>query len=359
MKKIIVKIIEKQKTYPIIIGEGILLQLEKLFDLKKYSKIFVLTDTQIEKSVLKNTNKFLLEEMHLIVVPSGERAKSIDTVTEIWKELLQQKADRKSLLINLGGGVIGDLGGFAASTYMRGIDFLQIPTTLLAMVDASIGGKTGVNFEETKNIVGTFNQPLGVVSDVDLLKSLSKRILTEGFGEIIKHGLIADKKYFEFVISKKPEEFSQKELATIIERSCKIKSEIFQKDPTENGIRKAVNFGHTIGHAIESLSQDTNIPLLHGEAVSIGIVAASYISHFKNMITVKDVERIKNALTNAGLPITFPGLKKEDVLEKMKSDKKTEKNIIMWTLLKRIGNAVVNEKVQNNLIEKALEEVLV
>ncbi|MDE2025755.1 MAG: 3-dehydroquinate synthase, partial [Patescibacteria group bacterium] len=209
MKKVLVNIINQSQTYPIFIGSGILRKIESLIPVEKYGKIIVITDNVIEKVLFKNKPELFSKETHTIVLPFGERAKNIETVEEIWRELLELNCDRSSLIVNIGGGVISDVGGFAASTFMRGIDFINAPTTLLSQVDASVGGKTGVNFEDIKNIVGTIQQPKAVVIDVETLASLPIRILKEGFGEIIKHGLIADKTYFEKVTAKKPEAFTK------------------------------------------------------------------------------------------------------------------------------------------------------
>src|SRR3990167_9384739 len=288
------------------IGKNLLEKINQLFDFSQFSKIAVLTDQNIPKLLINKIEKSLNKEIIKIVIPAGEKEKNIETVKKIWEIMFQNGFDRRSLLINLGGGVVCDMGGFAAATFMRGIDFLNIPTTLLAQVDASVGGKTGIDFQGIKNGIGVFKDPVGVVIDVDTLKTLPKRELISAFGEIIKHGVISGREYFDFITSKKPGEFSQKELIKIIKQSIKIKSNIVKKDPKEKDLRKVLNFGHTIGHAVESLSWKTDRPLLHGEAVAIGMIAESNLAclcqptHNRRGCTA---ELIKLAVAKAGLPM--------------------------------------------------------
>ncbi len=339
--------------YNVFIGENLLGEIKDLINFSKYSKLIVVTDTNLEKLWLKKLEQSI-GEVEEIIISSGEDHKNIETVQKIWKTLLELNADRKSLVINLGGGVIGDLGGFAASTYMRGIDFLQIPTTLLAQVDASIGGKVGINFVGVKNLIGSFNQPIGVICDVSFLETLPEREFIEGFGEIIKHGIIADKNYFEFITSKKPKNFSKKELVKIIKRSCEIKKEIIEKDVTEQNIRSLVNFGHTIGHALESLSLETDNPLLHGEAVSLGMIVESKISQLKGLLSEEDLKAILKSLENVGLPTKTKIMDYEKILEKIKSDKKSQKGVVKWTLISGIGKAITYQSVSDEVVLKAL-----
>jgi len=358
MKKIRIHIEEKTQTYPIIIGRGIMRKIENYLPVNAYGKIVIITDCVIEKLLLKNKPQLFSVTTDSVVLPVGERAKTIETVQEIWRELLALNADRSTLIVNIGGGVVCDVGGFAASTFMRGVDFINVPTTLLSQVDASVGGKTGVNFEEIKNIVGTFQQPKAVIIDVETLSTLPEKILTEGFAEIIKHGLIADKKYFKMVTTKKPKEFSQDELIDIITKSCAIKKKIVEKDVREGGLRRLLNFGHTVGQAIEAASFENNIPLLHGEAVSIGMVAESYISLQKKMISKKTFEDIIEKIASTGLPVRVSGMEKKTILEKMQHDKKQNNGRIQWTLLNKIGEGVVDKSVSEELINSAIERTI-
>lgn len=354
MKQLTIHISSAPKQYPIFIGNNLIKHIADHIEIQKYSRIFVITDEIIAPLLLKKLLQALPENTHAITLPAGEKAKNIETVQIIWKAMKDANLDRKSLVINLGGGVIGDMGGFAAATYMRGTNFLQIPTTLLSQIDASVGGKTGVDFAEIKNFIGLFQQPVAVVIDTGTLQTLPRREFISGFSEIIKHGLITDAVYFEKVTSKRPEEFSQDELTDIIARSCEIKKEIVEQDEKESGIRKLVNFGHTIGHAIESLSLETEHPLLHGEAISIGMVAEAKISQLENLISEEDVTTIKNALENAGLPTKTKITDKEKIKNKMQSDKKNVGGKINFTLLTRIGKAEINQTVSDETIEQTL-----
>ena len=343
--------------YSVYVGRNIISEIGKLFDLQKYSQIVVVTDKAISELYIDDVRKNI-PEVKEVIIGSGERFKNIETVQEIWKEFLRLGVDRKSLIINLGGGVIGDMGGFAASTYMRGIDFLQVPTTILAQVDASIGGKVGINFGGVKNLIGAFNQPIGVVCDVSTLKSLNDREFIEGFGEVIKHGVIADKKYFEFVTSKKPREFSEDELVKIVSDSCEIKNSIVSKDVTEKNVRRMVNFGHTIGHALESLSLETDNHLLHGEAVSLGMIAEGKVSVLKKMFSEEEFKEMVEALENAGLPTKDEITEKKEVLKRIKSDKKSERGVVYWTLITKIGECVTGQVVDDNLVDQALDFII-
>lgn len=349
----------------IIIGKNLLSKINKLFDFSKFSKIAVLTDENIQMALMSQISqieKSLNRELIIITIPAGESQKNIETVKIIWKKMFEAGLDRKSLLINLGGGVITDMGGFAAATFMRGIDFLNIPTTLLSQVDASVGGKTGINFSEIKNGVGVFKNPIGVIIDVETLKTLPKREFVSAFGEIIKHGVISGREYFNFVTSKKPREFNQEDLIKIIKQSIKIKSDIVKKDLNEKNLRKILNFGHTIGHAIESLSWKTDKPLLHGEAVAIGMIAESNSACLSRPMHNRrgcTAEVIKKALIKAGLPTKIKNINLENVMKAIISDKKNTDEIINWSLPKRIGKVLVNINVPKNQVIKAVESIII
>jgi len=350
----------------IIIGKNLLEKINTLFDFSKFSKIVVLTDDVIQMNLISQIGlikQSLNRQLTVITIPSGESQKNIETVQKIWEKMFDKGLDRRSLLINLGGGVISDMGGFAASTFMRGIDFLNIPTTLLAQVDAGIGGKTGIDFIGIKNGIGVFKDPIGTIIDVETLKTLPKRELTAAFGEIIKHGVIFGREYFNLVTSKKPEEFDQDELIEIIKRSIKIKSDIVKKDPKEDGLRKVLNFGHTIGHAIESLSWKTNNPLLHGEAVAIGMIIESSLACPSQPILTSEVrirvaEQIKKAVINAGLPTKIKITNSEEILKIILSDKKNIKGNILMSLPKRIGKVIPNIKISLEKIKSAIDTTI-
>lgn len=349
---------KRQRGYRILVGAGLLGKVGTLYDLEHYSRVFVLTDETVGPLLLGDLLATLPEGTASLVLPAGEQHKTVDSMQRIWEALHEAGCDRKSLLINLGGGVIGDMGGFAASTYMRGIDFLNLPTTLLAQADASVGGKTGFNFAGIKNLIGTFNQPVGVIMDTGILSSLPEREFTAGFGEIIKHGAILDRSHFEKATAKPPSEFTEEELAGIIAESCRIKASLVSEDETEGSSRKVLNFGHTVGHAIEALSHDTDQPLLHGEAVSIGMVAEGLIAQAYGLLAQDDLEQLRQALQNAGLPVTASGFATEDVLKKMRSDKKNDSGELNFTLIKDIGQAVYDQKVPLKMVTEAIDVII-
>ncbi|HEY8400693.1 MAG TPA: 3-dehydroquinate synthase family protein, partial [Cytophagaceae bacterium] len=257
-------------------------KLKEFLQGKQYSSVCVIADENTEKHCFPLLLP-ALQKYHLITIPSGEENKTLSTCERIWKGMTDQQLDRKAVVINLGGGVIGDMGGFCASTYKRGIDFIQIPTTLLSQVDASVGGKLGVDFFSYKNHIGVFKEPAAVFINADFLKTLDPAELRSGFAEIIKHCLIADKTKWEEISRKSLAEQNWEDL---IAHSVEIKSKVTTADPTEQGLRKILNFGHTIGHAIESYYLTIkDKKLLHGEAIAIGMVAESYIAEKRGFIS--------------------------------------------------------------------------
>lgn len=343
---------------PIIIGVGILDQIYRLFAFDGFSKIGILTDTKVGRCWLRIVKEGTgRKEVTEIIVPAGEQTKTIGKVIEVWRKLFEEGFDRHSLLINLGGGVVSDLGGFVAGTFMRGIAFLQIPTSLLAQVDASVGGKTGIDFDGIKNGIGLFSEPIGVIIDPKTLTTLPKQELVASFAEIIKHGVIAKRRYFDFVTSKKPQEFNQEELVRIIEQSIRIKLSIVQKDPKEKGLRKILNFGHTIGHAIESLSLDTKTPFLHGEAVALGMIAESKLAQFLGLLSEKDFRTIENGLINTGLPTKVSNTPTLEIIRITSFDKKNIKGNVLWSLPKKVGEVVFNVEAPENLVTQAIKYV--
>ena len=358
MKKLLVTIREKPQIYPIVIGEGLIETIDSIIDFAQYSKIVIITGNNVPSKWVKSLQESLPFESNVITIPAGEKYKCIDTVVSIWNKLQKLGIDRKALIVNLGGGVICDMGGFAASTYLRGTDFLQIPTTLLAQVDASVGGKVGINFNNIKNYIGLFQQPIGVIIDVTTLSTLPERIFNQGFGEIIKHGLIADREYFDFATSKKPQEFNTSELTQLLAKSLEIKAKIVEEDQKEKGLRKLINFGHTVGHAIESLSFETKNPLLHGEAVHIGMMAETKISELLGLLSPEEAAIIYERLSQTGLPVSIKKVKPEDVITKLRMDKKSVAGQIKWTLLQSIGQAIINQKVDEDVVLQALETIL-
>lgn len=288
-----------------------------------------------------------------IVIKSGEVNKTLETCHLIWERMTFSNATRDSLLINLGGGAICDLGGFAASIYKRGIDFIHIPTTLLAQVDASVGGKTGVNFDSFKNQLGTFTNPLLVCIYPGFLKTLPQRHIKNGFAEVIKHGLIADKNYWNEIKKWNPSFILDN--AGIIEESVRIKSIIVHKDTNEKGIRKALNFGHTFGHAFETHSlKYSSKPLLHGEAVAMGIICESYLSSMKTGLAKNDYKEIAQYVLGKYPYYSINEEGKQELLRLMMQDKKNFNKQINCTLLKDIGDAVID----NFITQEDMTEVL-
>ena len=317
----------KSNDYSIWMGNN---SLSKL-DVSSYSKIAILLDENIKRDCLDKLPK--IENSLIIEIPSGEENKNISTCIVIWEKLTQNQFDRNSLLINLGGGVIGDIGGFCASTYKRGIDFIQIPTTLLAMVDASVGGKVGLDFKDLKNQIGVFNNPKSVLINPEFLQTLPENELKSGFAEVVKHALIADKDLWNKITSVP---FENLVLEEIIATSVEIKNNIVLSDPLEKDERKKLNFGHTYGHAIESYYLEKGTPILHGEAVFIGMILEVELSSISEEIK----QEIKNfILSNFSLPFTP---KKSDILSNLANDKKNKEGKINFSLLNKLGDGSID-----------------
>ncbi len=365
MHNLKIKIKEVEKEYPILLGSDILSEINQIVNLDNYSKIAIITDSNVNKYWSEEIESVVREstsrKISKIVIKAGEKNKDLKSLEKIWKNLYRKKFDRKSLVINLGGGMTSDLGGFAASTYMRGIDFLQIPTTLLSQVDASIGGKTAIDFSGGKNIIGAFNQPIGVIIDINTLMTLPKRELTSGFAEIIKHGLIADTDYLQlindyFALGKDPDTLEE-----IIKISCEIKQEVVEEDEKESGVRKILNFGHTIGHAVESLSLKTKSPLLHGEAVAIGLIAEAKLSQINDTLSPKGFNYIEEIIKQASLPTKYisKNASYKNIYKEMLNDKKNSNGKIKWVLLDELGEASWDNEIEDeNLIEQAVNYVI-
>jgi len=290
------------------------------------------------------------------VFPTGEENKTLDTIKDIYRFLIEEGFDRKDMLVALGGGVVGDMTGYAAATYLRGIDFVQVPTTLLAQADSSIGGKTGVDFEGYKNMVGAFKMPCLVYMNLSVLKTLDDRQYFAGFAEIMKHGIIKDAIFYEWLIDKMYE-ICERDLDTLEEmvmRSCSVKKLLVEKDPTEQGDRALLNFGHTIGHAIEKAK---DFQLYHGECVALGIVAAAFISWKKELLNMDEYYEIRDMFVPFYLPISVDGIDSEEILQLTKSDKKMEAGNIKFVLLKKIGKAVIDTTVSDEEILAAINEI--
>lgn len=290
------------------------------------------------------------------VFPNGEENKTLDTVREAYRFLIEEKFDRHDMLLALGGGVTGDVTGYIAATYLRGIDYVQIPTTLLAQADSSIGGKTGVDFDGYKNMVGAFKMPRLVYMNLATLATLDDRQFYSGFAEIMKHGLIRDAALYEWLIENMYEicERDMTVLQEMLKRSCMVKKLVVEKDPSEQGERALLNFGHTVGHAIEKAK---NFELFHGECVALGAVAAAFISWKREMLSMEEYYEIRDMFVPFYLPITVDGIDPQEILKLTKSDKKMESGRIKFVLLKKIGRAVIDNTVTDEEILAAIEEI--
>lgn len=350
----------QSNSYTIYFNETSFLYLENLLQPSLYSKIFVLVD--------ENTNEHCLPyflsnlpteiEIEIIEIEAGEENKNMYTCIDLWHTLIELDADRKSIMINLGGGVITDIGGFVASTYKRGIDFVNVPTTLLAMVDASVGGKTGVDLGSLKNQIGVINEPKSVIVISKFLETLPTNQMRSGLAEMLKHGLIYDKTYWDKL--KHLNNLNTDDLDILIKQSIEIKNNIVSQDLKENGIRKALNFGHTLGHAIESyfLESDDKKQLLHGEAIAIGMILESYISFQSNLISKEDFAEIKYIITDVFEKIAFTESDIKNIMNLLVFDKKNEFGNVQFTLLNKIGESKINQTVDKSLILLAFEDYL-
>lgn len=353
MKEVLVKL--GPRSYAITIGKGVINQLSKGLKQRFTStKVVILTNTTIYK-LYRDVLEKKLSKSHLlswIVVPDGEKYKRLETLQRIYTQLTKIKADRKTPLIAFGGGVIGDMGGFAAATYLRGIPFIQIPTTLLSQVDSSVGGKTGVDLPEGKNLVGAFYQPQWVLIDTNFLNTLPKRELLCGLSEVIKYGLLWDAKFYNFLKdnNNKILKLNAAAMESIIHRSCEIKAEIVSKDEKETkGLRALLNLGHTLGHAIETLSGYQKIQ--HGEAVSMGMVFAAILSYKLGHLSLKEVDDIISTLQKFHLPTQWPRLNKQKLAKTISLDKKAEASLVNFVLLKKIGRAFTQKLAPQKIVE--------
>jgi 3-dehydroquinate synthase len=321
-----------------------------------YSSIFILVDEHTNEYCLPKFLPNLATEtpIEIIEIEAGEEIKNITTCVEIWSILSELGADRKSLIVNLGGGVITDIGGFIASTFKRGIDFINVPTTLLGMVDASIGGKNGVDLGNLKNQIGVINVPQLLLIDTNFLETLSQREMRSGLAEMLKHGLIYDKNYWEQFLDLSQIDFA--DFDALVYRSIEIKNEIVKQDPTENGIRKALNFGHTLGHGIESHFLNSETPLLHGEAIAIGMILESYVSKEKGLLSNEEYQQIKYIITNIYEKVTFNDDDIVSIQNLLIHDKKNEYGKVQFALINGIGKIIINQSVENELIINSFKE---
>jgi 3-dehydroquinate synthase len=349
------------RSYVIKVGGGLLPRLgAECAALKLGQRCAVITDSNAGKKFARAALKSLAAsgfEPVLVTVPAGEKSKRIAVVEQCYDELAAHRLERKSFIVALGGGVVGDLAGFVAATYLRGIPFVQVPTTLLAQVDSSVGGKTGVNLKAGKNLVGAFYQPRLVLCDLDTLKTLPKREYVSGLAEVIKYGIIYDAVLFAQLEHNLPKLLQRDAatLAAVVARCCEIKAEVVGEDETEGGLRAILNFGHTIGHAIENSSGYGKF--LHGEAISIGQVAAAKLSHKILGLPSGDVARIEKLFIHAGLPVKFKANagQRKKLFTAMQLDKKVCGGEVKFVLADKLGRVKFGCKVPAGVIDQVLE----
>ena len=358
-----VKVPLGERTYTIVVDRKLLRTLgERCGNFGLAGRCAVITDKNVgalyAKNVLYSLKHTGLDPV-LVTIPAGEKAKSLAVVQKCYDALAKHRLERKSFIIALGGGVVGDLAGFVAATYLRGVPFVQVPTTLLSQVDSSVGGKVGVNLPAGKNLVGAFYQPRHVLCDLATLDSLPDREFRAGLAEIIKYGIIYDAAFFEKIERELPKILKRngEVLGEIVARSCEIKAEVVGQDETESGLRAILNFGHTIGHGLEAISRYGKY--LHGEAISIGQVAAAHLSARVLGLPMSDVARIRALFERAGLPVSvrLTKVQRKQLFDAMKLDKKVSGGEIKFVLARGIGKVEYGVKVGNAEVEAVLDEI--
>ena len=345
----------KGSNYEVTFSENGYVALNNLLESKSYSTIFILVDNHTKDFCLPYFLEHFedLKGIPVIEIPANEINKHLDTCRVVWQKLSDMGADRKSLLINLGGGVVTDLGGFVASTFKRGIDFVNIPTTLLSMVDASVGGKTGVDLGGLKNQIGVIVNPQLVIVDSEFLKTLPKNEYKSGYSEMLKHGLICDASYFRELSQFKG--FEEGNILPHIHHSVMIKNEVVTEDPYEMGRRKILNFGHTLGHAIESffLTDSNKTALLHGEAIAVGMILEAYLATQLCELSSSEADEIKSVFLNLFPKVDFSKEDIQEILALLKYDKKNSHGKVKFVLLNKIGIPVIDIQIEDSYFEGA------
>ena len=353
--------LEGNPIYSIILDQsfgGLAAEVEKLGTQRR--KLCIVTDSNVADLYLDEVRRLLspvCRQVDSFVFPAGEEQKNLDTVRKLYQVLIQKEYDRNDMLAALGGGVTGDLCGFAAATYLRGISFIQIPTTLLAQVDSSIGGKTGVDFDSYKNMVGAFHMPKLVYTNVKTLLTLPDDQFISGMGEVVKHGLIRNEEYYRW-LAENADAIMERKLSLcqkMILESNRIKRDVVEQDPTEKGQRALLNFGHTLGHAIE---KKKDFSMAQGCCVAVGFLAAARISQMRGFLTEADMEELRNVMKNFGLPLTVEIPDAAEVLDAVKHDKKMDSGVIKFILLKKVGEAYVDRTVSREEMEAGLDYIL-
>ena len=338
--------------------DHLFMELDKLQTSKK--KICIVSDSNVSTHYLSQLVEILKDYAMVVetfTFPAGEEHKTLATVEDLYAYLIESKFDRGDMLVALGGGVVGDLTGYTAATYLRGIWFMQIPTSLLSMVDSSIGGKTGVDFRAYKNMVGAFHMPKSVYINLSCLNTMNERDYRSGFGEVVKYGIMKDKAFYEWLRDHATLLVNRdiESLNYAVTQCCLSKQRVVEVDPTEKGERALLNLGHTIGHAIEKMKHFT---LLHGECVSIGMVAAGYLSYQRNLLSKEDLDDMIETLRLYKLPVRVSGIQAMDVLQATKNDKKMASGKIKFILLHDIGNALIDDTVTDEEMLSAIKFVI-
>jgi 3-dehydroquinate synthase len=344
------------RSYPIYIGSGLLEDAKIITSHIKTKTICIVSNTTVSKLYLENI-KNLLDGYQVVeaIIDDGEEFKNHDSLNHIYTKLLEKQCNRDTTILALGGGVVGDIAGYAAASFLRGIPFIQIPTTLLAQVDSSVGGKTGINHLLGKNMIGAFYQPQAVVIDLNVLKTLDKRQISAGLAEVIKYGLIWDKDFFKYLETNidNLKQLDVEHLEHVIYRSCEIKAKVVSEDEKESGIRAILNLGHTFGHAIENCLGYGE--WLHGEAVGCGMVLAAKMSLAQGWLSESEFDQVKDLISRANLPIEKPKIEYKNFIGAMKLDKKNKDKEIYLVLQQGIGKAIVTNKYLSNTLDEIIK----
>ncbi len=347
--------------YSVLIGNNIIHDMPRHFDLGKYSGGCIVCDAVIGQMYGDQIQGALPAGFQMIMAPGGEKAKHVDTLSFLWGEFLSRGLDRKGVVVTFGGGATLDVTGFAASTYMRGIAFIHVPTTLLSQVDASIGGKTGLNAHGVKNLVGVFQQPSGVCMDVSFIPSLSDREICSGVAEMIKHGMMFSREHFDELkgISWSGVRQELSRLSRAIYNSCQIKARVVAVDPNEGGLRKALNFGHTVGHAIEIISHELGEPLTHGEAVALGMRAETAMAVKAKLCAWEEANQLLDLLASVGLPTTWKTAVSSSVIaRRMSTDKKNIRGKVLFAVPTAVGQFAIDREFSEDALSYGLSEIL-
>lgn len=350
-----------ERSYDIKIGADILSNLgDYMAELDIGKKVLIISNPLVDSLYGQEVAEAIAEggfAVQKALIPDGEKYKSLETAQNLYDEAVAAGLDRTSSIVALGGGVVGDIAGFIAASFMRGINFIQVPTTVLAQVDSSVGGKVAVNHPQGKNLIGDFYQPQLVVADKKVLHTLEERELKAGLAEVIKYGVIWDEEFFSFLADNRAEimELETKAVIKAVKTSCQIKAEVVEVDETEQGLRAILNYGHTIGHALEAV---TNYDYYrHGEAVAIGMAAAARIAHKLEMITAKEVTQQERLIADFGLPTKFQDLDHDQIIEALSKDKKVQDGIVRFILAERIGKVEIIPDIPEEIIREVLKEI--